>query len=362
MDSNSRQIFEDELVMSKAISRPSDMVFDAVHQPTTINGQTAYEREETLVYNQKPLVNFSNTGLMGGFQTIFNTYSCGVTKEQKQFESVVCDFLQVPEILVFPSYEAICADFAANILNDTDTIIYDEYCTPSLMRGIRLSAAEKLRFGHNDMAKLEDKLKLSQMRRIRLIVTDGIFCDSGQCANLNAIKQLAEKYNALVVVDDSFGFLACGKNGRGSDEHCGIRGFADLKIVNLQSTLKATVGAFVCGDSTLIELLRRRSVSLRYSVSVQRGTLGTAAYNLQTFIESDVEREALRENVLRLYDTLREMGFNPERPCSNIVSFTTETSADRLREMFLERGWLCELYKRGAKTTAVFRVTSDTKF
>ena len=200
------------------------------------------------------------------------------------------------------------------------------------------------------------------MRRIRLIVTDGIFCDSGLCANLNAIKQLAEKYNALVVVDDSFGFLACGKNGRGSDEHCGIRGFADLKIVNLQSTLKATVGAFVCGDSTLIELLRRRSVSLRYSVSVQRGTLGTAAYNLQNFIDSDAEREALRENVLRLYDTLREMGFNPERPCSNIVSFTTETSADRLREMFLERGWLCELYKRGAKTTAVFRVTSDTKF
>ncbi len=341
MDSNSRQFFEEELVMSKAISRPSDMVFD---------------------FDNTSIINFSNTGLMGGFQTIFNTYSCGVTKEQKQFESVVCDFLQVPEILVFPSYEAITADFAANLLNDTDAIIYDEYCNPSLMRGIRLSAAEKLRFRHNDMAKLEDKLKLSQMRRIRMIVTDGIFCDSGHCANLNAIKQLAEKYNALVVVDDSFGFLACGKNGRGSDEHCGIRGFADLKIVNLQSTLKASVGTFVCGDSTLIELLRRRSVSLRYSVSVQRGTIASAASDLQSFIDADAERDALRENVLRLYDVLREMGYNPEKPCANIVSFTLETSADTLREKFLNRGWLCEFYKRGSKTTAVFRVTSKTKF
>ena len=158
MDSNSRQFFEDELVMSKAISRPSDMVFD---------------------FDNTSIINFSNTGVMGGFQTIFNTYSCGVTKEQKEFESVVCDFLQVPEILVFPSYEAITADFAANLLNDTDAIIYDEYCNPSLMRGIRLSAAEKLRFRHNDMAKLEDKLKLSQMRRIRMIVTDGIFAIRG---------------------------------------------------------------------------------------------------------------------------------------------------------------------------------------
>ena len=166
MDSNSRQIFEDELVMSKAISRPSDMVFDAVHQPTTINGQTAYEREETLVYNQKPLVNFSNTGLMGGFQTIFNTYSCGVTKEQKQFESIVCDFLQVPEILVFPSYEAICADFAANILNDTDTIIYDEYCNPSLMRGIRLSAAALM-----SMKAIASITVTSSIRRIRKSLT-----------------------------------------------------------------------------------------------------------------------------------------------------------------------------------------------
>lgn len=344
MDTSTRQIFEDELVMSMTISRPSSRVFS--------------HDNEHIFYNGTPLENYSIIGVMGGSPTIFNSYSCGILSEQKEFEDSACSFLQVPEILVFPSYEALTADFASNLLNDTDAIIYDEFCNPSLMRGIRLSSAEKLRYRHNDMLKLEDKLKLSQTRRIRLIVTDGIFPESGQCANLSAIKQLAEKYNAVVILDDSYGFLACGSNGRGSDEHCGVRGFADLKIVDMRPTLKASNGAFVCGDSTLIELLRRRSVSLRYSPSVQPGTLGCAAYTLNQYTSGldGYDFDSIHETALRLFEQLREMGFNPEKPCASIVSFTTDTSAERLSEIFLEKGWLCEFFKHGAKTTAVFRV------
>ena len=210
----------------------------------------------------KPLLIVSFILMIFGLLMIYSSSSVSAVLRYNHpsyyfFEKQLIDFLHVKDTAIFPSYNGISADILENILNTEDAIIYDENINPALIRGVRICKADKIRYHHNDMDKLEEALKMTQMRRLRIIVTDGIFYDLGDCANLSAIKKLAEHYNALVLLDDSFGFLTCGKNGHGSDELCGVKNFADIKLINMQNSLCLSNGAIVsivpkhCGRSSM---------------------------------------------------------------------------------------------------------------
>ncbi|MCQ2973795.1 MAG: aminotransferase class I/II-fold pyridoxal phosphate-dependent enzyme [Bacteroidales bacterium] len=360
MNLNISQILEEELVMAKATSRPEDSVF-------LINEKGQFCNANSDVY-----INFCDTNFLGintqkydeiySTKKVFNTFSSGVLAQQKFFEKQLIDFLHVKDTAIFPSYNGISADILENILNTEDAIIYDENINPALIRGVRICKADKIRYHHNDMDKLEEALKMTQMRRLRIIVTDGIFYDLGDCANLSAIKKLAEHYNALVLLDDSFGFLTCGKNGHGSDELCGVKNFADIKLINMQNSLCLSNGAIVCGDSIIIELLKRRSKVLKFSNSLSERDFALASDIISQISINNLPIEILHQKTNRLCEILKQMNFEPKTPCAGIVSFTSEKSIDSLKRVFKEKKWICEYIKRGNLTLVSLKVSAISTF
>ena len=229
MDSKSTQYIEQELVISTATNSADKSNFDFL-EDNTIQFDNGDKVANTLSTNFLGFEDFD-------IQRVMGNYHCGTDHSLYELQNEISKFLATEETLVLGSYEGLCAEIMEVLLNTEDVVIYDAAMSAPLRRGVKYCQAEKLRYPHNDMAKLEEQLKLSQLKRLRLIVTDGIFFDSGNCANLKEIRQLAVQYDAIVIIDDSYGFLTAGKNGKGSDAHCGISGFQDLKIVNMQNAL-----------------------------------------------------------------------------------------------------------------------------
>ena len=208
MDQDTLQAIEEELVISKATSHPEESAF-------------TYEEDGRLRLSDGAIVANTMTPDFLGFgreRRVLGNYYCGQSAALRRLQDSISRFLKSEDSLVFGSYEALCADIMESLLNTGDAIIYDSAISLPMRRGIKSCQADKMRFPHGDMIKLEEQLKLSVMKRIRVILTDGIFFDSGDCAQLKDIRQLAQEYGAMVIIDDSYGFLTCGKNGRGADE------------------------------------------------------------------------------------------------------------------------------------------------
>ena len=269
MDSKSAQYIEQELVISTTTNSVDKSSFDFL------------EGNAIQFDNGDKVNNTLSTNFLGfpehNINRVTGNYHCGTNNSLYELQTQISKFLATEDTLVLGSYESLCAEIMEVLLNTEDAVIYDAAISVPLRRGVKYCQAEKLRFPHNDMEKLEEHLKLSQLKRLRAIVTDGIFFDSGDCANLKEIRQLAVQYDAIVIIDDSFGFLTAGKNGKGSDAHCGISGFQDLKIVNMQNALCCNTGVFVTGDRNLVSLLRLRSKTYRYTLSPSEGDISTAS-------------------------------------------------------------------------------------
>ena len=348
MKQNIQKIIEEELVISKTVSRPETLSY------------TFSEGGSVLCYDNAKYLNTMTCDFLGmsPFMRTSSNFFCGQSKNTKVLENEISHFLQTQDTFITGSYEGLCVEIFEDLLNKDDVILYDSAVSPWIRKGIKICDADKKRYFHNDFEALENFLKLSVVNRLRVIVTDGIFYDSGQAAGLQQIRLLAEKYDAVVVIDDSFGFLTCGKTGHGADEICGVKNFQDLKIVNMQNALCCSAGAFVSGSKTLIELLRLRSKSMKNSLATDEDSILRALTILRDNAEA---RQKLAKNAAELYERLLKLGFNPLKPVAGIVAFASQMPLEEIKEILRRENLVAAFSKVGKNTLVTFKVSADCK-
>ena len=186
-------------------------------------------------------------------------FICGTQEEHKQLEARISSFLGLEDTILYSSCFDANGGLFETLLNEEDAIISDALNHASIIDGVRLSKAKRFRYANNDMAALEEELKKADGSRFKLIATDGVFSMDGIIANLQGVCDLAEKYGAMVMVDDSHAVGFVGKNGRGSAEYCGVEGRVDIITGTLGKALGGASGGYTSGKAEVIDWLRQRS-------------------------------------------------------------------------------------------------------
>ncbi len=186
-------------------------------------------------------------------------FICGTQSDHKELEQRLSDFLGMEDTILYSSCFDANGGLFETLLGPEDAVISDALNHASIIDGIRLCKAKRYRYNNNDMNDLEDKLKEAKDCRFRLIATDGVFSMDGIIANLSAICDLAERYDALVMVDDSHSVGFMGKNGRGTHEYCQVMGKVDIITGTLGKALGGASGGYTSGKREVIEWLRQRS-------------------------------------------------------------------------------------------------------
>jgi len=245
-----------------------------------------------------------------GFGMSSVRFICGTQDIHKTLEQKLSEFLGTEDTILY------AAAFDANggvfepLFGAEDAIISDSLNHASIIDGVRLCKAVRYRYNNNDMADLEAKLIEAQAQRFRIIVTDGVFSMDGYIAQLDKIVPLAEKYNALIMVDDchSSGFL--GKTGRGTAEHCGVFGKIDIITGTLGKALGGAMGGFTSGKKEIIDLLRQRSRPYLFSNSLAPSIVGASIAVLDLLSANTQLRDKLMDNTLYFRSKMKEAGFD----------------------------------------------------
>ena len=245
-----------------------------------------------------------------GFGMSSVRFICGTQDIHKKLEEKLSSFLSTEDTILY------AAAFDANgglfepIFGKEDAIISDSLNHASIIDGVRLCKAFRYRYKNNDMQDLESKLIESQAQRNRVIVTDGVFSMDGYIAQLDKICDLAEKYDALVMVDDchSTGFV--GKTGRGTHEHCDVIGRVDIITGTLGKALGGAMGGFTSGSKEIIEMLRQKSRPYLFSNSLAPSIVGSGIKVLEILEKSTSLRDQLEENTKYFRKSMSEVGFD----------------------------------------------------
>ncbi|MBE9586539.1 glycine C-acetyltransferase [Mucilaginibacter sp. JRF] len=237
-------------------------------------------------------------------------FICGTQDIHKQLEQKISEFLGTEDTILY------AAAFDANggvfepLFNDKDAIISDELNHASIIDGVRLCKAQRHRYKHDDMADLEEKLKATQDLRHRIIVTDGAFSMDGTIAQLDKVCELAEKYNALVMIDESHcsGFM--GKTGRGTHEHHNVMGKIDIITGTLGKALGGASGGFTSGRKEIIDMLRQRSRPYLFSNTLAPAITGASIAVLDMLSETTDLRDKLESNTQYFREKMTAAGFD----------------------------------------------------
>ena len=220
-------------------------------------------------------------------------FICGTQAVHKELEATISRFLETEDTILYSScYDANTGLFET-LLGERDAVISDELNHASIIDGVRLCKAIRLRYKNNNMEDLERCLKEAENARIKLIVTDGVFSMDGTIADLKAICDLADKYNALVMVDDSHAVGFIGAKGRGTPEYCGVKGRVDIITGTLGKALGGASGGYTSARREIINLLRQRSRPYLFS-----NTLAPAIAAASVYIINMLEKDRLRRNIL----------------------------------------------------------------
>ena len=239
-------------------------------------------------------------------------FICGTQTIHKQLENKISGFLGTDDTILYSSCFDANGGLFETITTKDDAIISDELNHASIIDGVRLSKATKYRYKNNDMADLEAKLIEADTNgaQHKVIVTDGVFSMDGIIANLNGICDLAEKYNALVVVDDSHATGFVGDTGRGTAEYCGVQGRVDIITGTFGKALGGASGGFTSGRREIIDLLRQRSRPYLFSNTVAPAICATTLKVLE-MIESDTSlRDKVMENAKYFRSEMEKNGFD----------------------------------------------------
>ena len=237
-------------------------------------------------------------------------FICGTQDIHKTLEKKIADFLGTEDTILY------AAAFDANggvfepLFSEEDAIISDELNHASIIDGVRLCKAKRYRYKNNDMSDLEEQLKASQAQRFRIIVTDGVFSMDGYIAKLDQVCDLADKYNALVMVDDSHSTGFMGKTGRGTHEHCGVMGRVDIITSTLGKALGGAMGGFTSGKKEIIDMLRQRSRPYLFSNSLAPSITGAAIAVMDLLNETTDLRDKVMSNALYFREGMTNAGFD----------------------------------------------------
>jgi glycine C-acetyltransferase len=236
-------------------------------------------------------------------------FICGTQDLHKQLERRISGFLGTDDTILYSSCFDANGGLFETLLGEQDAVISDELNHASVIDGIRLCKARRLRYRNRDMADLEAQLQASADARRRLIATDGVFSMDGYVAPLAVICDLAERYDAMVLVDDSHGVGVVGAGGRGTPELHGVTDRVDLVTGTLGKALGGASGGYTSGRQEIIDLLRQRSRPYLFSNSVAPAVAGASLAVLDLLERSDDLRERLRENTAWFRGRMTEIGF-----------------------------------------------------
>ena len=236
-------------------------------------------------------------------------FICGTQGVHKQLEQKLSEFLGTEDTILYGSCYDANGGLFETLLGVEDAIISDELNHASIIDGVRLCKATRFRYANNDMADLEAKLKEASGARFKMIATDGVFSMDGYIANLSAICDLAEKYGALVMVDDSHAVGFMGRTGRGTHEHCGVMGRVDIITGTLGKALGGASGGYTSGRREIIELLRQRSRPYLFSNTLAPSIAGASLKVLELLTESTALRDTLEANTKFFREGMSKFGF-----------------------------------------------------
>ncbi|MFM7769977.1 MAG: glycine C-acetyltransferase, partial [Bacteroidota bacterium] len=254
-----------------------------------------------------------------GFGMSSVRFICGTQDIHKTLEAKISEFLHTEDTILY------AAAFDANggvfepLLNDQDAIISDELNHASIIDGVRLCKAQRFRYKNNDMTDLEEQLKAASGARFKLIVTDGVFSMDGYVAQLDKICNLADKYNALVMVDECHATGFIGKTGRGTIELKNVLGRVDIITGTLGKALGGAMGGFTSGRKEIIELLRQRSRPYLFSNSLAPSIVGASIAVMDMLSATTDLRDKLEANIQRFKIGIKAAGFDIKDGESAIV-------------------------------------------
>ena len=286
------------------------------------------------------LVEASKAGLeQWGYGLSSVRFICGTQELHKQLEQKVSEFLGTDDTILYSSCFDANAGLFETLLGPEDAIISDELNHASIIDGIRLCKASRYRYKNNDMTDLEAKLKEAQDARFRMIATDGSFSMDGIVADLKSVCDLADRYDALVMVDDSHSTGFIGKTGRGTPEYHGVMAWVDIITSTFGKALGGASGGFTTGRKEIIDILRQRSRPYLFSNTLAPGVAAAVFKALETLSASTELRDRLADNTAYFRDGMTKAGFkiNPgEHPIVPIMLGDAKVAVEMADAMLAE--------------------------
>ncbi len=260
--------------------------------------------------NHPDIVQAAADGLRAhGYGMASVRFICGTHDLHRQLEEALSSFFGTGDTILYSSCFDANGGLFEVLLDEQDAVISDALNHASVIDGIRLCKAKRLRYAHSDMVELESRLKESTSCRLRLIATDGVFSMDGDLAKLDRIVDLADRYDALVMVDDSHATGVLGNAGRGTPDHCGVADRVDVITSTLGKTLGGATGGFTTGRAEIVELLRQRSRPYLFSNALPPMVAAAALRAVQLTQHGEGLRARLRENAAFFRAQLTALGF-----------------------------------------------------
>jgi glycine C-acetyltransferase len=267
-------------------------------------------------------------------------FICGTQDVHTELESRMSEFLGTEETILYSSCFDANGGLFETLLGAEDAVISDALNHASIIDGVRLCKARRFRYANNDMADLETQLREAAECRYRLIVTDGVFSMDGSIADLKAICDLADRYDALVMIDDSHAVGFMGENGRGTHEHCGVMGRVDIITGTLGKALGGASGGYTSGRKEIVEWLRQRSRPYLFSNTLAPVIAATSLAVLDLVREEPGLRQKLQDNSRYFRQAMTQAGFTlvpGEHPIIPVM-LGDAVLAQRMAARMLEEG------------------------
>ena len=267
-------------------------------------------------------------------------FICGTQEPHKELEKQIAGFLGTEDAILYSSCFDANGGLFETLLGAEDAVISDELNHASIIDGIRLSKAQRYRYKNRDMADLEAQLEAAKGARFRMIATDGVFSMDGTIAPLTDICVLAERHNAIVMVDDSHAVGFMGANGRGTHEHTGVMGRVDILTGTLGKALGGASGGYTAGPKAVTDLLRQRSRPYLFSNSLPPVVVGASIESLRILQTSHELPDRLRTNTAFFRDRMTKLGLHilpGEHPIVPVM-IGDAARAGKVAEYLLERG------------------------
>jgi len=267
-------------------------------------------------------------------------FICGTQEIHKELEQKITEFLGTEDTILYTSCFDANGGLFETIVSEEDTIISDELNHASIIDGIRLCKAQRYRYKNSDMNDLEEKLKEAQSARFRLIATDGVFSMDGFIAKLKDICNLADKYNAMVMVDDSHAVGFMGKHGKGTHEYNDVIGRIDIITGTLGKALGGASGGYTSGRKEIIDMLRQRSRPYLFSNTVAPSIIAASLKVLELLQSSTALRDKLEDNTKYFRDGISKAGLNIKPGVHPIVPIMVGDASlsQKMAARLLEKG------------------------